>query len=74
MSEISGRGYARGGILYATPRSRWGRLRNRLRRLAGLDERDEIVGYLRRWPDGVDFGADTVRIIILPDGLFVVDE
>jgi hypothetical protein len=75
--QVSGLSYSRveGGVLYGPPRSRRGRLLNRLRRLVGRDERADIYATsVRPWPDGVDFDSDTIRVVMTSSGLFTVDD
>jgi hypothetical protein len=70
-----GNGYARatGGVIYGPPRSRRGRLLNRLRHLFGRDERWEVYSVVG-FRDDIDFDANDVKLTITSAGLFNVDD
>ena len=56
---------ASGLIIYGPPRSIRGRLVNRIRRLFGFDEQDELYYVIGEWVpglEGIDLDADTITI------------
>lgn len=89
---LDGAAFARAGditvegmTVYGPPRTRRGRFLNRLRRLLGLEERDEIYvsfasklypavkSELLAAPD-LDLDADVIRVRFGPDGILTFDD
>ena len=62
-------------IFYGPPTSWRGRLKNRLRRILGWEEQDEIYGYWRNLKDFSLRDGDTVRVMFGPNGvIYFLDE